>query len=348
VEGQVVLQPGIHATEARKARHLDVCLDDDVASTLDAGWSAVRLRHEALPEIALADVDTTARFLGFWLRAPILISSMTGGTARAAELNLRLAEAAESAGIAMGLGSGRALIEDPALLRTFDVRGVAPNAVLFANIGAVSLNYGIGVDAVARMVDDVRADGLFLHLNPLQEALQPGGDTNFRDLLPKIANLCATLDVPVLAKSVGSGIAVTTVSRLLDAGVAAIDTAAAGGTSWARVEGKRSGDDRREALAETFAGWGQPAAEAVRQLRERFPSMPLIASGGVRTGVDIARAIALGADLCGLALPFLEAANTSRAAVDELVGALVDGLRIAMFATGSAGLGGLRRALLPR
>lgn len=333
------------ATEARKARHLDICLDDDVASSLDAGWSAVRLRHEALPDLALADVDPSTRFLGFRLRAPILISSMTGGTARAAELNRRLAEAAEAAGIAMGLGSGRALIEDPALRATFDVRAAAPTAPLFANIGAVSLNYGIGVDAVQRLIADLQSDGLFLHLNPLQEALQPGGDTDFRGLLPKIAALCTALDVPVIAKSVGSGISPGTAARLLDAGVAGIDAAAAGGTSWARVEGKRSGDDGREALAETFAGWGQPTADAVRELRDRFPSMPLIASGGVRSGIDIARAIALGADLCGLALPFLKAATESRAAVDALIGALVDGLRITMFATGSATPAGLRRAL---
>ena len=338
-------QPQVHATEARKARHLDICLDDDVASSLDAGWSAVRLRHEALPEIALADVDPATRFLGFRLRAPILISSMTGGTARAAELNHRLAEAAEAAGIAMGLGSGRALIEDAALRATFDVRAAAPHVALFANIGAVSLNYGIGVDDVRRLVGELQCDGLFLHLNPLQEALQPGGDTNFRGLLPQIAQLCAALDVPVIAKSVGSGISPGTAARLLDAGVAGIDAAAAGGTSWARVEGKRSGDDRREALAETFAGWGQPTAEAVRELRERFPSMPLIASGGVRTGVDIARALALGADLCGLALPFLKAATESREAVDELIATLVDGLRIAMFATGSTTPAGLRRAV---
>ncbi len=220
VEGEGVLQSGTRATEARKARHLDICLDDDVASSLDAGWSSVRLRHEALPDIALAEVDPAARFLGFRLRAPILISSMTGGTGRAAELNLRLAEAASAAGIAMGLGSGRALIENPALLPTFDVRGVAPGAVLFANIGAVSLNYGIAVDDVRRLVAGLRADGLFLHLNPLQEALQPGGDTDFRGLLPKIAGLCAALEVPVIAKSVGSGIGETTAARLLDAGVA--------------------------------------------------------------------------------------------------------------------------------
>ena len=177
---------------------------------------------------------------------------MTGGTERAAEINRRLAEAAEAAGLAMGLGSGRALIENPALFHTFDVRPAAPNAVLFANLGAVSLNYGIGIADVRRLVADLRADGLFLHLNPLQEALQPAGDTNFRGLLAKIASLCAALDVPVVAKSVGSGISVQTAARLLDAGVAGIDAAGAGGTSWARVEGKRSGDDRREALAERF------------------------------------------------------------------------------------------------
>jgi isopentenyl-diphosphate delta-isomerase len=345
VEQARVFQPRTGDTEARKARHIDVCLDDDVQSTLDPGWSAVRLRHEALPEIALADVDCAARFLHFRLRAPILISSMTGGTPRAAELNRRLAEAAEAAGLAMGLGSGRAMIENPALRPTFDVRPLAPHAVLFANIGAVSLNYGIGIDQVRRLVADLGADGLFLHLNPLQEALQPAGDTDFRGLLAKIAALCAALDVPVVAKGVGSGISAATAARLLNAGVAGIDAAAAGGTSWARVEGKRSGDDRREALAETFAGWGSPTAETVRALRERFPSTPLIASGGVRSGVDIAKAIAIGADLCGLALPFLAAAHESRAAVDALIGELVDGLRIAMFATGSATLAGLRRAL---
>jgi isopentenyl-diphosphate delta-isomerase len=345
VESPAVLQTGIGATEARKARHIDVCLDDDVASALDAGWTGVRLRHDALPDLALADVDTRARFLDFRLRAPILISSMTGGTERAGELNRRLAEAAEDAGIALALGSGRALIENPALRATFDVRALAPSIPLFANIGAVSLNYGITIDDVRRLIADLKCDGLFVHLNPLQEALQQTGDTNFRGLLPKIEALCAALDVPVIAKSVGSGIAPATAAKLLNAGVAAIDAAAAGGTSWARVEGKRSDDDRREALAETFADWGTPTADAVRSLRDRFPSTPLVASGGVRSGVDIAKALALGADLCGLALPFLEAASISRAAVDELIGTLIDGLRIAMFATGSARISALRSAL---
>ena len=170
---------------------------------------------------------------------------MTGGTQRAEAINRRLAAAAETAGIALGLGSGRALIEDPSLLPTFAVRDVAPNAVLFANLGAVQLNCGVEIDAVRRLIDDLGADGLFLHLNPLQEALQPHGDTDFRGLAAKIARLCRTLDVPVLAKSVGSGIGPFTARRLLDAGVVAIDVAGAGGTSWARVEGRRNGGERR-------------------------------------------------------------------------------------------------------
>jgi isopentenyl-diphosphate delta-isomerase len=341
----VVFSPS-GATEARKARHLDICLEDDVQSQLDPGWGTVRLRHEALPEIALDDVDPSTHFLGFPLRAPILVSSMTGGTERAAEINRRLAAAAEAAGIALGLGSGRALIENPHLRPTFDVRPVAPNVVLFANLGAVQLNYGVSTDDAQRLIATLGADALFLHLNPLQEALQPHGDTNFRGLLPKIAQLCRALDVPVIAKSVGSGIGPHTARRLLEAGVAGIDVSAAGGTSWARVEGKRSGDDRREALAETFADWGTPTAVAVRRLRADLPAAPLIASGGIRAGVEIAKAIALGADLCGLALPFLVAANESRAAVDELIAVLLDGLRIAMFATGSPNLSALRSTVL--
>jgi isopentenyl-diphosphate delta-isomerase len=333
-------------TASRKARHLDICLEDDVASTLDAGWHAVRLRHEALPEMALDDVDTGVQFLGFSLRAPLLISSMTGGTTRAAAINRRLAGAAADAGLALGLGSGRALIEHPALLPTFAVRDVAPHAVLFANLGAVQLNYGVAIDDVRRLMSDLGADGLFLHFNPLQEALQPGGDTDFRGLAAKIAQLCRALEVPVIAKSVGSGIGPATAARLLDAGIAAIDVAGAGGTSWARVEGKRSGDPRRESLAETFADWGTPTATAVAELRAAFPDVPLIASGGVRTGVDMARALALGADLCGIALPFLAAAEVSREAVDALIDELLAGLRIAMFATGSPHPAALRAALV--
>ncbi len=333
------------STEQRKSRHLDVCLHDDVASRLDAGWDAVRLHHEALPEIALADVDVSTAFLGHPLRAPLLISSMTGGTARAAQVNRRLACGAEAAGIAFALGSGRAMLEDDALRPTFDVRPAAPNVVLFANLGAVQLNYGVRTDDARRLVDTLQANGLYLHLNPLQEALQPAGDTNFRALEPKIAALCAALDVPVVAKSVGSGIAPSTASRLLECGVAAIDVAGAGGTSWARVEGKRADDPARERIAEAFGDWGYATPRATAAMRRAFPLAPLVASGGLRHGVHVAKALALGADLAGIALPFLRAAEESETAVTTLICELVTALRVAVFATGGRTLADLRDAL---
>jgi isopentenyl-diphosphate delta-isomerase len=326
--------PVARITEARKSRHLDICLEDDVASHLDAGFSSVRLRHEALPECALEDVDLSTSVLGIKLAAPILISSMTGGTERARAINYHLAIAAERAGVALALGSQRAAIEDPALLGTYRVRDVAPRVVLFANIGAVQFNYGVSVDDARTVVESIGANGLYLHLNPLQEALQPSGDTNFRNLLPRIGELCRRLEVPVIAKSVGSGISVRTAARLLDAGVSAIDVAGAGGTSWARVEGRRSGDPKREAIAESFAAWGYPTTEAVAALRRTFPQATIFASGGIRTGVDAAKAIALGATVAGAGLPFLEPATHSAEAVTDALDVMVEGLRIAIFATG--------------
>jgi isopentenyl-diphosphate delta-isomerase len=331
-------------TEERKSRHLDICLDDDVASRLDAGWHGVRLRHEALPEIALEDVDTRTTFLGRSLQAPLLISSMTGGTQRAREVNRRLAVAAQRAGFAFGLGSGRAMLEDPTLTPTYAVRDVAPDVFVIANLGAVQLNYGLGVRDAQRLLEATEADALYLHLNPLQEAIQYRGDTNFRGLLPKIAAVCKGLDVPVLVKSVGSGISAATARRLIEAGVAAIDVAGAGGTSWALVEGRRSEDVSRERIAEAFADWGTSTALGVAEIRAALPDIPLIASGGVRTGVDCAKALALGADVCGLALPFLQAATESQEATDALASELVATLRIAMFATGSQTVGALRAA----
>ncbi len=330
----VDISPAVHAIEARKSRHLDICLEDDVASELDTGFSHVRLQHEALPECALADIDTAVDFLGHRLAAPLIISSMTGGTERARSINYHLALAAERAGVAFALGSQRAALEDSRLLATYRVREVAPNVVLFANLGAVQFNYGVTVDDARRIVESVGANGLYLHLNPLQEALQPSGDTNFRALQPRIAELCRRLDVPVIVKSVGSGISPRTAGRLLDAGVAAIDVAGAGGTSWARVEGRRSEDSTREALAETFADWGYPTAEATEAVRSAFPGAVLVASGGIRSGVDIAKALAVGATIAGGGLPFLEPATRSADAVARHIDVMLAGLRIALFASG--------------
>jgi isopentenyl-diphosphate delta-isomerase len=325
--------PG-EATEARKSRHLDICLEDDVASTIPAGFAAVRLRHEALPECALEDVDPSCTFLGLRLSAPLVISSMTGGTERAGAINRNLAVAAQAAGVALGLGSQRAALEDERLLASYRVRDVAPRVVLFGNLGAVQLNYRVTIDDARRAVESVGANGLYLHLNPLQEALQVAGDTNFRGLLGKIERLCRELEVPVIAKGVGSGISVRTARRLIDAGVAALDIAGAGGTSWARVEGRRSADPGRGDIAEAFAGWGYPTTEATVALRRAFPTVPLIASGGVRTGVDLAKALALGADLAGIGLPLLEPATRSTEAVSAALATILEAFRIALFASG--------------
>ncbi|MBC5800113.1 MAG: type 2 isopentenyl-diphosphate Delta-isomerase [Candidatus Eremiobacteraeota bacterium] len=340
--------PSARAIEARKSRHLDICLDDDVASRLDAGFDGVRLRHEALPEIALEDVDTSRSFLGHHLAAPLLISSMTGGTQRAAAINRNLALAAERCGVGLALGSQRAALADSTLLPTYRVREVAADVVLFANLGAVQFNYGMTIDDARRAVADIGANGLYLHLNPLQEALQPRGDTNFRDLWPHIARLTRSLEVPVIVKSVGSGLSVDTARRLLEAGVAALDVAGAGGTSWARVEGRRANDDQHEALAETFGGWGYPTLEATVALRAAFPDATIVASGGVRSGVDVAKALALGADMAGAALPFLEPATRSADAVAALLDFFIRGFRIALFASGCRTVTDLPNALQRR
>ena len=336
------------ATEARKSRHLDICLEEDVASRLDAGFASVRLNHGALPECALEDVETSVEFLGKRLAAPLIISSMTGGTARAREINARLAVAAQEFRVALALGSQRAAIEDPSLLDTYRVRDVAPDVTLFANMGAVQFNYGVTVDDVRRTVDDVRADALYLHFNPLQEALQPSGDTNFRTLLPRIEALCASLHVPVIAKSVGSGISVRTARRLIDAGIEAIDVAGAGGTSWALVEGRRANDPKREAMAESFGAWGYPTVDATVAIRRALPNVPLVASGGLRTGVDIAKALAIGANVAGIGLPFLEPATKSLDAVRDMLEVLIATFRIALFASGCRGPEDLPDALYTR
>ena len=221
---------------SRKADHIRINLEQDVKSAVTNGLESYHFSHEALPDLNFEDIDLTQRIFGKSVAAPILISSMTGGTPEAEKINLVLATAAQATGIAMGLGSQRAAIEHPELSRTFQVRRVAPDILLFANIGAVQLNYKYSVDQCRRAVDMIEADGLILHLNPLQEALQPEGDTRFKGLLKKIEHVCRNVGVPVIAKEVGWGISETTARRLAEAGVAGIDVAGAGGTSWSQVE----------------------------------------------------------------------------------------------------------------
>lgn len=333
-------------TAARKADHIRVNLEEDVQSGLTTGLEGLRFEHNPLPELDLAQVTSELSFLGRQLNAPLLISSMTGGTDRAAAINRNLATAAQERRIAMGLGSQRVAIEDPSRADSFAVRQLAPEVLLLANLGAVQLNYGYGLEQAQRAVDMVEADALVLHFNALQEALQPEGDVDFGGLLPKIEALCAGLPVPVIAKEVGWGISLAAAQRLIAVGVSAIDVAGAGGTSWSQVEMHRAENPAQAALAAEFVRWGNPTAQTVRQIRQALPEVPLIASGGLRGGIDIAKCIALGADLGGMAGPFLKAAAESAEAVIELIDHTVQVIRICMFATGSADLRALRQAQL--
>ena len=333
-------------TAQRKSDHIRVNLEEDVGSGLSTGLEHLRFEHNALPELDLHAVDTRLSFLGRQLRAPLLISSMTGGTAEAGRINRNLAQAAQETGVGMGLGSQRAAIEDPALAETFNIRDFAPDVLLFANLGAVQLNYGYGPAEAQRAADMVRADALVLHLNPLQEALQPEGDVNFNGLLLKIEKICRGLTVPVVVKEVGWGISPSVARRLVGAGVAAIDVAGAGGTSWSQVEMHRAQDPKQAAIAAAFVDWGIPTAQALVDLRRAMPEVPLIASGGLRGGIDLAKALALGAKIGAMAGPFLRAAVESTEDVIELIERTVNELRIAMFATGSSDLSALSNAKL--
>lgn len=322
-------------TQARKADHLRVCLQDDVQFRVTTGFERYRFVHRCLPEMDRDEADLSTRFFGKSLRAPLLISSMTGGTERAKTINLRLAAAAQRHGFAMGVGSQRVAVENPNTGHTFAVRSVAPDALLFANLGAVQLNHAYGLDECRRAVDLLEADALILHLNPLQEAVQTDGDTEFGGLLAKIATLCDRLSVPVIAKEVGNGISGAMARQLAEAGVAALDVAGAGGTSWAKVESERAADPLQRRLGATFANWGLPTADCLVAVRQAVPALPAIASGGLRDGLDAAKAIALGARLAGLAFPFLQAADESEAALDFLAQALVAELQVVLFCTGN-------------
>lgn len=332
--------------EQRKSEHLRIALEEPVSpGGASAGFERYRFQHVALPETDLEEVSLSAQFLGHPLAAPLLISSMTGGTPAAAEINQRLAAAAQESGIALALGSTRVAIEDPALIPTFQVRDIAPSVLLLCNVGAVQLNYGYGYDECMRAMEITSADALVFHLNPLQEALQPGGDTRFGGLLARIESIVRRVPFPVVVKEVGWGISGDIARCLVDCGVAAIDVAGAGGTSWSEVELRRTRDECAARVAADFGCWGIPTAEAIQQVRRACPSTPIVGSGGIRSGVDLAKAIALGADLCGVALPFLRAAAVSDEALRCEIRRFVEGLRIAMFCIGVRDVHSLRAAL---
>lgn len=331
----------------RKLEHLRICLEEDVSfRELTAGFERYRFIHQALPELDLSQVDTTTTFLGHPFQAPILIAPMTGGTQAAQAINRHLAMAAQELGLGLGVGSQRAAIEDPTLADTYRVRDVAPYIFLVANLGAVQLNHDHGLTECQRIVDMIHADALVLHLNPLQESLQSNGNTEFSRLLFRIEAVCRALSVPVLVKEVGWGLSEDVARKLASAGVAGLDVAGAGGTSWSEVEKHRAASEAMRRVAEAFADWGIPTAESIQMARRGAPDLALVGSGGVRTGVDMAKAIALGADVAGLAAPLLRPATVSVEAVILRLQQLIAELRIAMFCVGARTVADLRRAPL--
>ena len=323
--------------ESRKGDHIRLCLDERSQAKTSV-FDKYTLPYTALPEMSMDDVDTSFELLRKKLKAPIIIASMTGGSEHGRSINTNLAIAAEKCGVAMGLGSQRIGLEKMDAKDTFElVRKHAPNAFIIANMGAVQLNYGHSVGSYQQVVDMVKADAVYLHLNPLQEALQPGGDLDFSGLLGKIEELVKKLSVPVFIKEVGHGISAKDAQRLYSAGVAAIDTAGVGGTSYAWVEAERAQNDE---YAQWFKDVGVPTDESIRQVAQMrdalAPNSYVIASGGVRSPVDGLKARALGADLFSAAVPFLEPAmQDSPDQIIETIENWKRGLRIAMFTSGT-------------
>ena len=335
-------------TQQRKKEHLELCLDaKTVLGPTGPGLAAYSFIHNALPDLDIDEIDVETTFLGKRQKAPILISSMTGGFSLARKVNRNLAAAAQELGLAMGVGSQRVAIEEPSAANSFQVRAVAPDILLLANLGAVQLNYGYGLDQCRRAVEMIGADALILHLNVLQEAVQPEGNRNFSGLTAKIATICRELEVPLIAKEVGSGISAEVAVRLARAGVKAIDVAGKGGTSWYAVEASRAAK-AGQPVDVSFAEWGIPTDQSLIAIREVLPEMTLVASGGIRSGLDMAKAIALGADMAALGQPLLAPALESAEKVVKSLRAIIYEIKVAMLCVGARDLAALRRTPLLR
>jgi isopentenyl-diphosphate delta-isomerase len=343
------LMPKVAPIDQRKSDHIKINLEQDVRSALTTGLENYHFTHEAIPELDLNRIDPSLSLFDKKINAPILISSMTGGTEEAGEINQRLAEAAQEVGVAMGVGSQRAALEHPEQIPTFSItRKVAPDILLFANLGAVQLNYGYGIDHCRRAVDMIQADALILHLNPLQEAVQDAGDVNFAGLAKKIEEVCKQIEVPVIAKEVGWGISEKTAKLLADCGVSAIDVAGAGGTSWSQVEMHRAPDEFTRQLAATFVGWGIPTADSILNVKKTVPDMTVFASGGIKDGLDIAKCIALGATLGGMAGQFLKAAAVSTEKVIDIMKLTKKQIEVTMFNVSAGTLDSLKAGKLEK
>ncbi|MFT6770345.1 MAG: isopentenyl-diphosphate delta-isomerase [Congregibacter sp.] len=326
----------------RKADHVQLALSLDHQSSRGAGFDRMSFQHNALPELALSSVDSSTEFLGQQISAPFLIGAMTGGYAHGDKINRHLAEAAEQCSIPMALGSQRPALEQNLAQQ---VRRWAPKAILLGNIGGTQLAQ-LGVDLAYRAVESIEANALIIHLNPLQELVQPNGDQDWRGVLDGIERCCKSLPVPVIIKEVGAGISPSTAQRLVDVGVRWIDVAGRGGTRWASIENARNNATKVQQVAEPFMDWGMDTVDLVPMVRQQCSETQLIASGGVRHGLDIACSIRLGAQMAALAQPFLQPALESTESVVNKIELLAEQLRWAMFLTGSPSLSALRSAPL--
>jgi isopentenyl-diphosphate delta-isomerase len=332
---------------SRKDEHLSVVLEGrHVKSGVTTGLEKVNFVHCALPDLHFDEIDISAELLGRQLAAPIIVSSMTGGPSRAGAINEHIARACEQTGIAMAVGSQRVAIENAEEAGGLgkNLRKLAPSIPIIGNIGAAQLNTGFGLEEAKQAVDMIEADGLYVHLNPLQEAVQPEGDRDWRGLFEKIKRLNEELGVPVLIKEVGNGISAKLAKRFVDAGISHIDVAGAGGTSWAAVEAARIDDPHHAAVANSFSDWGVTTADAIRSVRDTCPQATIIASGGIKSGLDIARALRLGADFAGQAAGLLSAANASTDELVQHIESLKYALRIACFCTDSPNISALKKA----
>jgi isopentenyl-diphosphate delta-isomerase len=337
--------------EDRKNNHLSLCLENHVEfPSLGAnGFASLRFEHDALPEINKSEINLSVTLFGKKLSAPILIGAMTGGTSRAGEINKRLALAAAECGVGMALGSQRKMLKDLSSRSTYAMKEVAPELpLLIGNIGAVQLNYGVDRSQILSLIREAGCDAFAFHMNPLQECIQPEGDLNFSRLVPKLKEIIPQLGVPVLVKEVGSGISETTAMKLRELPLAAVETAGVGGTLWSKVESLRASEKIRRQAGELFARWGVPTAESIITCKKILPDLKIIASGGMRNGIEAAKAIALGADAAAYALPMLKAADISTDAVIEAIEQIKEELRITMFLTGSKDIEALKKAQLRR
>ena len=334
----MTLDPG--GMETRKRRHIDVCLSEAVDyQTVKTGLERYRLPYNALTQTNLGNVDLATDFLGARLRAPVLIGSMTGGAELSGTINRNLAVAAQQLGIGMMLGSQRIMLDNDSASTSFSVRDVAPDVLLIGNIGLAQLDELMVPDLV-KALDHVGANALAVHTNPLQEAMQHEGDTDFSGSVARLRDIAGSIDYPVILKEVGHGIGAAAAAELVDCPIAAVDVAGAGGTSWARVEQYvRYGEIRYPALAE----WGIPTAEALREVRHTLPDVSIVASGGIRTGMDAAKVLAMGADAVAVARPLLAPAIESPAAVVDWLQRFIDELLVCLHGCGAANLAALRR-----